>query len=639
VLDHLAIEPDEGLLLGHCRGFTSDALPHGIGESAYRALVDEHRARGQRDFWAGFDHTLPDYPTLLAIGIAGYRERVRAARERHTGQAAHVFLQAVDLTLAGFSAFIRRLADRARRAGCEAQARRCEALAEGPPRDFREAVQLVWLTHLVLRSEGRHHMALGRIDQYLWPFYRRDVAGGRLAPEEALDCLCHLWARLDEIGEVQNICIGGLTPDGRDATNALSYLCLEATRLVGSPHTNLSARFHDDTSEAFHRACFALIRTGIGFPAIFNDHVLSRGLQEIGIPAEVARDACKVGCIETMLPGRQPAWSDSRFNTPRYLLRAMDALGAAQDCSYERLVALFEDEVARGIAAHVARVNAHIARFPAQRFPDPFLSAFTRCCIERGRDVNNGGAEYPRFHGICVMGLATIADSLAAVKKLVFEECRVSYPALLQSMKDDFAGAERLRQMLLHRAPKYGNGDPYVDQIAARVVQWTADECLKHRVTGGGRFVSAMAANVQNIDAGRQVGATPDGRHARNPLSDAASPYFGRDRNGPTAFLASVATPDYARVLSGSVINMRFDPDHFQDSAGARRFLSFTRYLVSERIPELQFNFTKDETLRAAQNEPEKYRDLIVRVSGFSARFVELSPHVQADIMRRRAHA
>jgi len=220
----------------------------------------------------------------------------------------------------------------------------------------------------------------------------------------------------------------------------------------------------------------------------------------------------------------------------------------------------------------------------------------------------------------------------------VFEERRVSYADLVAALRNDFAGAEPLRQLLLHRAPKYGNDDPYVDQIAARVVSWTAGECLKHRIVGGGRFLAALAANIQNITAGRQVGATPDGRRAFTPLSDAASPYFGRDENGPTAFLKSVAVPDYGRVLAGSVINMRFDPEPFWDDAGAQRFLAFTRYFVAQRIPELQFNFTSNETLLAARRDPETYRSLVVRVSGFSARFVELAPEVQDDILRRRSH-
>ena len=638
VLDHLVVEADEGLVFGHCRGFTSDTLPTGVGEREMQRLVEEHAAKGQRDFWAGFDHSLADYPTLLSVGLGGVRKWVQASLARHQKEKDDSFLQAVDLTLEAFSDFIRRMAGIAREAGLADSAEVCAAIVERPPRHFREALQLVWFTHLAFKSEGRCHMALGRIDQYLRPFYERDLGEGCLTPEEALEWLCHLWARLDEIGEVQNICIGGLTPDGHDATNELSILCLEATRQVHSPHTNLSARFHDHTPEAFHHACFELIRTGIGFPAIFNDHVLIEGLCEIGIPIEVARDYCMVGCIETMLAGRQPAWSDSRFNTPLYLLKAMDALAGEASPSYERLVALFRYEVTQGIAAHAAQVNAHMARFPAEQFPDPFLSALTRDCVERGRDVNDGGAAFPRFHGICVMGLATIADSLAAVKKLVFEEQRIAYHDLLVALWNDFAGAEPLRQMLAHKAPKYGNDDPYVDEIAAQVVEWTAAACLKHRVFGGGRFVSAMAANVQNIAAGREVGATPDGRRAFTPLSDAASPYFGRDLNGPTAFLASVAVPDYRQVLTGSVINMRFDPDHFRDEEGARRFASFTRYFVTNRIPELQFNFTKNETLLAARDDPESYRNLVVRVSGFSARFVELEPEVQEDIMRRKAH-
>lgn len=638
VLDHVIIDGDEGLLFGHCRGFTGDVLPAGVSEDDYAALVAEHQARGQRDFWAGFDHTLADYPTLLAIGIGGYRERVRASLAQHPAPDAQVFLQAVDLTLQAFSAFIRRLSAVARQEGRNEVSQILASIVTEPPRRFHEALQLVWLTHLVFKSEGRCHMALGRLDQYLWPFYQRDVADGDLTPAEALTLLCHLWARIDEIGEVQNICIGGLTPEGQDATNALSYLCLEATRQVGSPHTNLSARFHDETPEAFHRACFEVIRTGIGFPAIFNDHVLLPGLTEIGIPIEASRDYCMVGCIETMLAGRQPAWSDSRFNTPLCLLRAMRALAEEAEPSYDRLLALFRAELTAGIAAHAAQVNRHIAQFPADRFPDPFLSAMTQACIERGRDVNDGGALIPRFHGICIMGLATLADALAAMKTLVFEERRVAYADVMAALATDFAGAEALRQMLVHRAPKYGNGDSAVDSIAAQIVQWTSAECLKHQIVGGGRFVAAMAANVQNIAAGREVGATPDGRRAFTPLSDAASPYFGRDEHGPTAFLASVATPDYHQVLTGSVINMRFDPDHFQDEAGAQSFLAFTRYFVANRIPELQFNFTQNITLLAAQREPEKYRNLVVRVSGFSARFVELTPEVQADILRRRAH-
>ena len=575
VLDHLEIEVDAGLVLGNCRGFSSNNLPDGVTETGYQQLVQEHTSRGQRDFWAGFDHTLADYPTLLTIGIEGYRARVREALARYPNPEQVATLKAIDITLAAFTTFIHRVASIARQAGRTDCADACSAVAEKPPHHFRDALQLVWLTHLVFKSEGRSHMALGRIDQYLRPFYDRDLREGTTNQASALELLCHLWARIDEIGEVQNICIGGLTPQGEDATNELSYLCLEATRQVKSPHTNLSARFSDLTPNSFHRACFEVIRTGIGFPAIFNDHVLIPGLVEIGIPSEIARDYCMVGCIETMLPGRQQSWSDSRFNTPLYLLQALHTMASEAQPSYGRLLALFQQALSEGMQAHTAHINSYIARFPAEKYPDPFLSALTHDCITRGKDVNAGGAQFKRFHGVCVMGLATIADALAAVKKLVFDDGSISYCELVAALDSNFEGAESLRQMLAHKAPKYGNDDPYVDEIAAQVVQWTAQECLKYQVWGGGQFISAMAANTQNISAGLEVGATPDGRRAFTPLSDAASPYFGRDLNGPTAFLRSVAFPDYHQVLTGSVINMRFDPDHFTSEEGDSPVLIF----------------------------------------------------------------
>jgi formate C-acetyltransferase len=221
----------------------------------------------------------------------------------------------------------------------------------------------------------------------------------------------------------------------------------------------------------------------------------------------------------------------------------------------------------------------------------------------------------------------------------VFEDGRVSFEQLVAALESGFEGDEALRTLLERGAPKYGNDDDYVDAIAADVVDFVSRECLKHRVEGGGRFVAAMAANVQNISAGRDTGATPDGRRAGTPLSDAASPYFGRDENGPTAFLNSVAKPDYRLVVGGTVVNMKFEPEHFQGDEGAARFLAFTRAFVRKRVHQLQFNFTGTEALLAARAEPERHRNLVVRVSGFSAYFVRLSREVQDDVIRRRAHA
>ena len=639
VLTSTHIHMYEGeLICGSRLGWLLKELPEGVPQADYDGLVQEHNLRGQRGFLAGWDHSLADYPTLLSVGIGGLLARVRDSQARHKGEGEQVYLKSMAIALEGLSEFIRRHAAAARDSGRTDLAGVLDGIALDPPETLQEAVQLVWLTHIAFCSEGRYAMALGRVDQYLWPFFERDLAAKRVTRDQARELLCHLWAHIEEVGEVTNICIGGLTPDGRDATNELSYLCLDATRLVQSPSTNLSARLHDGSPSDFHRACFNVIRTGVGFPAIFNDHVLLPGLEEIRIPAEVARDYCMVGCIETMLPGRQQAWSDSRFNMPLHLMAALGDLRGQTSVTYEQVFKAFLARMEKGIAQHAADVNHHIAAFPADKFPDPFLSALTRDCIGRARDINDGGAEFKRFHGICMMGLATTSDSLAAMKRLVFEQRELTLGRLMRALDADFQDDEALRVMLERKAPKYGNDDEFVDSIAVELVDWTSRECLKHEIHGGGRFVSAMAANISNIYAGKEVGATPDGRGALTPLSDAASPYFGRDMHGPTAFLNSVSKPDYHRVLTGSVINMRFDPAQFRSEEGERCFGALTKAFVRNRIPELQFNFTDNAALEAAQKEPRLYGNLVVRVSGFSAYFVHLDREVQKDIMRRRAH-
>ncbi len=639
VLTNIPIQVAPGeVLAGSITAFRPRDLPPEITEQQYRAALAACRARGQRDFRAGFDHTLADYPKLLTAGIDGLLRRAVESRARTAGPGRRTPLEAMIVTLEAFKTFIARHVSCAERAGMPATAERLRAIAGPPPTTFEQGLQLVWMTHLVFASEGRHHMALGRLDQYLLPPYRRDLRAGRLTRDQALRLLCELWRRLDEVEEVQNICIGGLEPDGSDATNELSYLALEAARRVQTPHANLSARLHQNSPEEFYRQCFETIRTGVGFPAVFNDHVLVPALTARGIAANEARDYCMVGCIETMLGGRQAAWSDSRFNMPVFLLEALRKVRADPDADFELLRETFAEGLAAGVRNHVAEINAHIERFPPERFPDPFLSALTRDCISRARDVNNGGARFERFCGVAFMGLATVADSLAAVRKLVFEERRLSLAELVEALEHDFEDREPLRQMLVNCAPKYGIDEPEVDALAAWVVELVGRESLKHRVSSGGQFVACMAANVQNVSAGRNVGATPDGRHAYQPLSDAASPHFGSDVRGPTALLHSVAVPDYTRAVGGTVINMKFDPDHFRGDDGANRFVPLLKFFVRRRIPQLQFNFTANNTLLAARRDPEKYRSLVVRVSGFSAHFVKLAPEVQEDVIRRRAH-
>jgi formate C-acetyltransferase len=629
---------DGDLLSGSHIGWFSHKLPDAISKDEYNILLTEHQLRGQRDFWAGSDHTLADYPTLLSIGISGYINKANESLKLHTSQKEQICLQSMIITLDAFSAYILRWADAVEFTN-PTLAATTRNIVLNPPQTFHEAVQLIYFTHLVFESEGRGAMALGRIDQYLYPFYINDLSKKRINRQDAVDIICHLWVKLEENGGIQNICIGGVTPDGDDATNELSYICLEATKLVQSPSTNLSARLHDDSPEEFYRACFDVIRTGVGFPAIFNDHVLIPGLLEIGIPIEIARDHCMVGCIETMLAGRQQAWSDSRYNMPLFLMNALHKLKGQTSITFDLIMKTFMDEMRISITDHCSNYNDYIAGFPPDKYPDPFLSALTRDCIGRALDINNGGAEYRRMHGIAIMGLATTSDSLAAIKKMVFDNKLFTFDEIMDAIDNDFQNNEQMRLSLINFAPKYGNDENDVDDIASLLVDWTSKECLTHYTLDDGRFVSAMAANTSNIPAGLEVGATPDGRHAFTPLSDAASPYFGRDINGPTAFLNSIAKPDYHRVLTGSVVNMKFDPTFFQGSEGEKVFISIMKVFVSKRIQELQFNFTGNDILLEAQKNPEMHRNLVVRVSGFSSYFTQLSKEVQDDVIRRRAHS
>ncbi|OGV57629.1 MAG: hypothetical protein A2X49_15995 [Lentisphaerae bacterium GWF2_52_8] len=613
-----------------------EVLPISVsGSEEYERVVEADRAR--RTFWSGYDHTIPDYNELLRIGLGGYFRKLEESRRINTDTQAKIFLDSVEICLRAFSRFIKDYADETARQGMGEMAGVLLKIQESAPSSFREALQLVWLVHVAMFSEGRGANALGRIDQYLLPFYENDLKNGLLSREEALNMVCHLWCMVEGMHEITNICIGGLKPDGSDATNELSYICLEATRLVRSPSTNLSARFHDGSPESYHKACSEVIISGIGFPAIFNDHTVIPSLEKLGIPSEEARDYGLVGCIEPMIPGRQQAWGDSRFNTPRYLLEALKDLPENENISFKDLFARFVIRMREGLQEHTLNVTKHIDSYSPAKFPDPFLSAFTRDCIGRALDINDGGARYRRLHGIAGMGLGTLTDSLSAIKKLVIEDAAISFSGLCNALKSDFEGKESLRLMLLNKAPKYGNADPYADEIAKDIVKAFATECLSLRTSDGGRFVPCMAANIQNISAGKEIGATPDGRRAGTALSDAASPYYGRDMKGPTAFINSVSAPDYSEIAC-SVVNMRFNPDFFRGQKGIELFSSFTKAFVAKRIQELQFNFNDDSSLAAALADPETHKNLVVRVSGFSAYFVSLDKEVQQDIIRRRAH-
>jgi len=615
---------------------------------------------GERDFQSHANHHAADYGTLLRLGFGGLRRQVEASQPRQDAKG-RVFLDSVRLALDGASAHLRRwsacLATTAQEFPAQgrllhAQAVMMGRLADEPPASFWEALQLVYSYHCMMQLDDRAAMALGRLDQYLYPFYRADLDAGRLTTAEAQALLDHLFAKITLDEDVQNIVVGGTRPeDGTDATNELSYHILEACRRVGRPGGNCTARVHPGTPEAFLVKCAEVIRTGIGYPAVTNETLIIRGLVEHGYPLEDARDYCCVGCIETQIQGKQGPWADGRANPLQALnlalFRGVDSLTGRRvgpdtgepltfEAFYQAFITHAHRQIRQLIAEADARQRPHFER--AEEFTSPLLSALTADCIERGRDVNDGGARYPGCYGFGSMGIASIADSLAAVRQFVYEEKRLSLDQLRAMLRADFAGFEPERQLLLRGAPKFGNDIEAVDALAARAVADLAAEYRRQRTPEGGHYFMLMGSNVQNIAGGRELGATPDGRRALTPISDASSPTFGRDVHGPTAALRSIGRLPYHLAVGGNVVNMKLDPVTLAGEAGLRRLAALIRTCFDLGGQELQFNTTDSRVLREAMDQPEHYESLVVRVSGFSATYVRLDRSVQNDILSRTEH-
>ncbi len=617
---------------------------------------------GKRTFASQSDHHAPDYPELLRRGFGGLRQRavdVRAALGADD-PAGVAFLDSVIEALDGASAHLRRWAQALARAAeqepeyaelTRAQAAQLERLATAPPTDFHDALQLVYSYHCMMQLDERGAMAFGRLDQYLEPFYTADLAAGRQTRESIQDLLDHLFARITIDEDVQNICIGGTRPDGTDGTSELSCQILEACKRVGRPGGNCTARVHRNTPQAFLEKCAEVIRTGIGYPSVVNEETTIAGLLAYGYPEADARDYCFVGCIETQIPGKQAPWTDRRINPLKALHLALfdgeNILTGQQEgphtgdpATFEEFYAAFQAHFRAMLAAQATANNELLRSFDerAAEFTSPLLSALVCDCIGRARDVNDGGALYPGNVGYGTMGIASVADSLAAVRHFVYQTGRFTLDQLRTMLRADFAGYETERQLLLRGAPKFGNDDDAVDALAKRSMEDFIRAFDQYRTPRGGFHWMLMASNVQNISAGREVGATPDGRRSGEPTSDACSPTFGRDRGGPTVTVHSIAKLPYRLAPGGNVVNMKLHPDSLRGPDGLRALAGLIRTCFELGGSELQFNTTDSAVLRAAMDNPEPYGDLVVRVSGFSATYVRLDRAVQEDILARTEH-
>ncbi len=659
-------------IVGSIQGQHAPKEKYTIEERDYAKRIED--SYGRRVFPTNADHYAADFETPLSIGVGGLMKKIEAAMEKHTGDAEKIeFLQSAHVSMQGFSDMIRGYGEAAeKKAGEVTEAAQkhnlltaaavCRKIALDAPETFHEAVQLVWLIHISFCYERRFAMALGRLDQYLYPFFERDIAAGRLTKEEATDLLAHMFYKIQERrifpeeprshgSDVVNIAIAGRTREGKSAVNALTYCVVDAVRACNIPGPNLSARMHSEIPDDLWDNCLALIGTGLGYPALMNDDINIASLKRCGYDEADCNDYSMVGCIENFMTGKQPPWSDGRFDSPKYLeyalgngrclqtgvLRGIETGPLEEIDSMEALMEAVEKQMEFGAAEYVALFENGNMRYNAKRYTQPYLSCYCHDCIDRGLDINCGGAFYPSTHGIGCMGIATVADSLAAIEKVVFTDKTVTLSELYEAMRRNFEGYEELRQILL-KAPKYGNNDEFVDKYALWFVEVHFRIFSKYRTPDGGWYMPGMASNVNNISAGKLLGATPDGRKNGEPMSDAASPMYGMDKMGVTSSLLSVSKPDYTKSF-GMVLNQKFSPAMFATKENRDKIKALIKVYFERGGQEVQINAISREILGDAMENPEKYRSLVTRVSGFSAFYTSLRKDIQEDILNRTEHS
>lgn len=549
----------------------------------------------------------------------------------------------------------------------------CERVPEHPARSFHEAVQSQWLVQTVSRFEQAVGGVIGngRIDQYLYPYYRHDRDAGHLTDDDALVLLESIWIGMarstdvyakpgqmsltDGFAHWEATTIGGLTPDGRDATNELSYLILKSKREFPLNYPDLSARIHARTPDAFLHAICETIKEGTGFPKLFFDDEIVPLLLAKGAPIDEANDYCVTGCTEVKMLHRDGivtgcAWVnlgavlEMTLRDGHVPFYGPDRIGVATGDprtfgTFDALWTAFCRQ-AEAIMRHTF-IQQYVAdTLQREYIAAPMFSMLHDLCLADGKDIHDGpltGAVY--LGSFDLLGFGTVIDGLAAIKKLVFDDRALTWDELLTALDANFVGHEAVRQRCL-RAPKYGNNDPYADGIGRDIEALFARMAHAHRTALGGELDVRYVSITSHVPLGLVVGATPDGRKASEPLSESVSPSQGVDVQGPTATLQSIASTKAVqyRERAARLLNLKLSPASVAGPAGTRKLMALIRTVCDMKMWHIQFNIVNRETLLAAQKDPEKYRNLLVRVAGYSAYFVDLTPALQNEIIRRTEH-
>lgn len=609
-------------------------------------------------------HFVPDFTGVLSQGI---HKRTSLARElwHKAEDNKKDFYESQVILGEGIKDFINRYGAKAAELSEESNdqvlkkeltriALACRKIAQEPPETFFEALQLFWFLHEILIIEqGGAAISPGRFDQYLYPYYKKDLEQGKITREEAYELIRVLWLKFNEIrnGEAtlfyQNILLGGQLADGTDAVNELSFLCLEATKTLPFHQPNLSVRFCDKTNPDFINAVVSTIANGNGMPSIFNDSIIIASKIKLGVSQEDAIHYAIIGCVEQTIPGREFSHTEGgRINLAKIIelmlnqgkcpLTGIDIKlkneYSGEWGSFEDFYQDFQEELARFIDIS-CKVIDKLSRDFCQYMPYPYASFMMKDCLETGRDVTNKGVKY-NFLSINGIGLANTVDSLLAIKQLVFEEKKLDFTSFRKILTDNFKDNERLRQYILHKIPKFGNDIDNADELAAKIADFFCRTMMKHKNSKGDVFQPGLHSVYSHSTLGENTGTLPDGRLKGISLASSLSPAQGRDQSGPTAVINSLTKLDHSFIGNGMVLDMKFHP-HIIKNDGLAKLRDMILTYLDKGGMEIQFNIIDSKTLIQAQRNPEQYAGLIVRVSGFSAHFTQLSKVLQDEIIAR----
>ena len=631
----------------------------------------------------GMGHISPDYPSILPVGLKGiiarYKEMIEKTQVLTPEDSRKIdFWNANIISCEAVIRFAHKFSDQAAKlAEAETDPKRkaellkiadvCSNVPENEPRDFWEALQFVWFLQLTIQIEDNgHSIAVGRLDQNLYPYYKKSVIEGDMAAEDAEELLAALYIKCTEVLKLrdsfdslgfaaypmwQQMAIGGLTRDGKDATNELTYAVFNAWDLVKTVQPTMALRVNDNTPKELMDVALGMVQKGYAIPAFYNDNMIANALKNKGATEEDSRDWTIHGCVEPYVQGK----TDGRPNVG--YINAAKCIELVLNNGYDPVakcemglktgdpdtftsVKDFEEALHKQIV-HFVKVMCEaytkVCAMHALYVPKGYASALVTDCIGRGKSLEEGGALY-NSSGVFLVAMANGADCLEAIDYVVFQEKMMKASEFNEILHNNYEGNERLRNIILNKVDKYGNDKERVDGYANRMIRAYNAEMVKYRDSRGGTYENCILSTSFNVLQGKTIGATPDGRLAGEPVSDNASPMVGRDVTSPTATIKSVASIDQCDCNNGALFNIKFDPNIVQGEEGKEILRNVIQSYFDMNGEHIQINVVDAGTLEAAQESPEDYKNLLVRVAGYSAYFIELDREVQNNIIGRTAH-